>query len=220
MNDFDTQSEWRALEETYTAMSDEELCALAEKAYDLTDLAKQALTEQLSARKLEVALVEQPVGAAQRINQQQEPEGDLDPKELDLVSVARVWDAAEADAVIYQLYDAGIPAYMGPDNVENVSDFRGSFDTGVDIRVRSIDERPAWRALRLESPQQKAEEAEEEKPCEVFCPVCKSDEVVFEELVAAASASGSAPSQKFRWKCDHCGHEWEDDGIEECHGQT
>ena len=215
MNDFDTQRQWRDLEETYSAMSDEELCSLAEKAYDLTDLAKQALTEQLSVRKLDVAIVAQP--AAQPTNEQQEPEGDLDPKELDLVSIARVWDTDEADAVLYKLYDAGVPTYLGPDNVENVSELHGNFDSGVDVKVRTVDERRALRQLGQVSPQP---EAEEDEACEVWCPVCKSNDVVFEEMVTAASASDSAPSQKFRWKCDHCGHVWEDDGIEECHRQT
>ena len=208
MNDSDVQMEWRALEETYSGMSDEELCSLAEKAYELTDLAKQALTAQLSARNLNVALGEQ--AAAPQANE----EGDLDPQELDLVSVARVWDADEAGRVMNPLYEAGIPAYLGPDNVDKVNDFHSAFDSGVEVKVRSVDEQRAIRAMSVASSQSENEPVEE-KPCVVLCPACKSDEVVFEELVGTASASGAAAAQKFRWKCDACGHEWEDDGIED-----
>jgi len=214
MNDFDIQRQWRELEETYAAMSDEELGSLAEKAYDLTDLAKQALAAQLSARNLHVALNEQP--PIREGNEDDARERDFDANELDLVSVAQVWDAEEATRIMQTLQNAGVPAYLGPDNVERVSDFRLSFDSGVEIRVRRADDYRAKHALSRDARPLPEGEAVEEKPCVVLCPACNSDEVVFEELVAAASASGSASSEKFRWKCDNCGHEWEDDGIEEC----
>jgi DNA-directed RNA polymerase subunit M/transcription elongation factor TFIIS len=212
MNDIDIQKEWSNLVEAYAEMSDEELCSLAEKAYELTDLAKQALTAQLSARKIDANLVEHtPLSDP---SEDEELERDFDPNDLDLVSIARVWDADEAARVMTPLRDAGIPAYLGPDNLEKVSDFRSSFEAGVDIKVRRIDEQRALRVPSRTSPQPEGEP--EEKPCVVLCPACKSDEVVFEELMAAASASDSTSAQKFHWRCDSCGHEWEDDGIEEC----
>jgi hypothetical protein len=201
------------LEEAYTAMSDEELCSLAEKAYELTDIAKQALTAQLSARNLQVNLFEQ--SPATGATEEEVAEGNLDPNDLDLVSISRIWDSDEARPKMTALHDAGVPAYLGPDNVENISDFHSTFESGVEIRVRRVDQSRALHALRLASPQPEGE-PEEEKPCVVRCPACKSDEVVFEELVAAASASDSTSAQKFRWRCDNCGHEWEDDGVEEC----
>jgi hypothetical protein len=39
----DVQQQWRELEETYSNMADEESSLLASQAYELTDLAKQAL---------------------------------------------------------------------------------------------------------------------------------------------------------------------------------
>jgi DNA-directed RNA polymerase subunit M/transcription elongation factor TFIIS len=211
MNDIDVQKEWSNLAETYAGMSDEELCSLDEKAYELTDLAKQALAAQLSARNIDANLVEQ--APASDPSEEQEQERDFDADDLDLASIARVWGSDEAGRVMTPLYDAGIPAYLGPDNVERVSDFHSAFDAGVEIRVRRIDEQRALLALSL-APQPEGE-PEEEKPCVVLCPACKSDEVVFEELMAAASASDSTSSQKFHWRCDSCGHEWEDDGVEE-----
>jgi DNA-directed RNA polymerase subunit M/transcription elongation factor TFIIS len=212
MNEIDVQKEWSSLVEAYAGMSDEELCSLAEKAYELTDLAKQALTAELSARNIDANLVEQtPLSDAS----EEEQERDFDANDLDLVSIARVWDADEAARVMTPLRDAGIPAYLGPDNLEKVSDFHSTFDAGVEIRVRRIDEQRALRVPTLASPQPESE-PEEEQPCVVLCPACKSDEIVFEELVAAASASDSTSTQKFRWKCDNCGHEWEDDGVEDC----
>ncbi len=126
-------------------MSDEELRSLAEKVYELTDLAKQALTAELSARNIDANLVEQtPLSDAS----EEEQERDFDPNDLDLVSIARVWDADEAARVMTPLRDAGIPAYLGPDNLEKVSDFHSTFDAGVEIRVRRIDEQ---RALHVPS---------------------------------------------------------------------
>lgn len=215
MNDSDIQKQWRALDETYTAMSDEELCSLAEKAYELTDVAQQALAGQMSARKLKVALAEQVPPDSGEVEEGER--GDFDADELELAAVTRVWDANRANGVMQGLYAAGIPAYLGRDNVEKVSEFHSSFDSGPEVRVRRIDEQRALQALSriAAEPDDEAEGELEDETYVVLCPVCKSDEVVFEELVAAASASDGGSSQKFHWRCDGCGHEWEDEGVEE-----
>jgi hypothetical protein len=48
----------------------------------------------------------------------------------------------------------------------------------------------------------------------VYCPKCRSDEIVFEGRAAAAGTE-PGPDAKFDWHCDACGHVWEDDGIED-----
>ena len=50
MNETDVQKEWSALAEAYAGMSNEELSSLAEHAYELTDLARQALQTEIKTR--------------------------------------------------------------------------------------------------------------------------------------------------------------------------
>ncbi len=212
MTETDVQREWRKLEEAYGGMSDEELCSLAEQAYKLTDLARQALQAEITTRGLQAQLAEKPPRPSE--SEEDEQEGDLDPAELNLVSTARVWEAGEARDTMKVLYDAGIPAYLGPENVEDAAKFGGSFEAGVDIRVRDIDQERALIALAQALPQT-GEDAAEGEPFTPRCPKCRSDEVVFAELVPAAGAAESAEANKFRWRCEACGHEWEDDGVQE-----
>ncbi len=212
MSDLDVSKQWRVLEETYGQMGEEELRDLAGKAYDLTDIAKQALQAQISSRGLQISLREHPAGAAD--HQEAEPHGDFDPAELTLVSVAQVWDAAEARRVMKPLHAAGFAVYLGPENLEHVEDFHSSFDNGVEVRVRDVDQQRALHALSLLPSEKQDGPTEEEQEYVARCPKCHSDEIVFEELVAAASASGPS-SNSFRWRCDACGNEWEDDGVEE-----
>jgi transposase-like protein len=48
----------------------------------------------------------------------------------------------------------------------------------------------------------------------VKCPRCKSAEVIFLERDGELKGN-SAFDARFKWTCDLCGHEWEDDGIEQ-----
>src|SRR6516162_4434825 len=119
----DIQQQWRDLEETYSQMSDEELEALASEGYELTDLAKQALQQQVKSRGLKIGLIEAPPPEQ---TEEDEPRGDLSPADLPLVHCSDAWSADEARTIMDALYNAGIPAYLGPDLVEKVEDFHGS----------------------------------------------------------------------------------------------
>ncbi len=210
MNDIDVQREWRKLAETYGGMSDEELCSLAAEAYELTDLAKQALRAEITTRGLQAEMAETPPPSDSK-SEEEGPQGDLDPEELNLVCATRVWEAGEARDTMKALYDAGIPAYLGPENVEHVNEFHGSFDAGVDIRVRDVDQQRALAAL-AQAPSQTDEDRSEEEPFTLRCPKCQSEEIMLEEFVPAPKATGYARPAMFRWRCDACGHQWEDDG--------
>jgi hypothetical protein len=212
MNEIDYQEEWNNLEETFGAMSDEELTALADKAFDLTDIAQQALQSQFLARGLKIALVQTPPPIDEW--KKTEQAADFDPEDLGLASLISVLSLDEAKQILTTLHDAGIPAYLGPENLEDANDFHGSFENGVEVKVRDADYERATRARTAAFPRQQTE-TEEEPPFVVHCPNCHSQEIMLEEVVAAASAPGSAPSQKFRWKCESCGHKWQDDGVEE-----
>jgi len=214
MNETDVQKEWSALGQAYAGMSDEELSSLAEQAYELTDLARQALQAEIKARGLSVSFVETPPTSAQP--EEEEAGGDFDPEEFDLVPLSRVWDAAEARDIMKKLHDAAVPAYVGLENSETVKEFHGNFETGVDIRVRAVDRNRAIGALvAAAAPKSDNQDATEEEAPLPRCPSCNSEEIVFVELVSAPDTSDSPQPDKFRWRCDACGHQWEDDGIEE-----
>ncbi len=62
-----------------------------------------------------------------------------------------------------------------------------------------------------DDPTPKDSEELEELP--VRCPKCQSEEVVFEGLTSAPGNAADEASQKYKWSCDSCGHQWEDDGV-------
>ncbi len=93
--------------------------------------------------------------------------------------------------------------------MENVDDFRGSFERGVDIKVREVDSGRAHAALRNILP---SEPVEENVEYVARCPKCHSDEIVFLSLDESSAASSD---MQFNWSCDACGYKWKDDGVEQ-----
>ena len=110
MNRGDRVEEWRQLRDRHITMTEDELQAIAAEAYDLTDLAKQALQGELQRRGLPIKLA----GAKPEIPPEEEvvAPGDFDPTELDLESVRDVWDMQEASKVMAALHAAGVPCYL------------------------------------------------------------------------------------------------------------
>ncbi len=192
----------RRLQEHYRSLTDGEMQSIAGDAYELTDAASEALDSEILRRGLDIKLVAAPTPAVES----EEPQGDLDPAELDLTPVGRAADADEARRLISILNGAGIPCYLGTENAENVDAFHAGFDAGVDLKVRDVDLQRAQRALFLASP---AETEAEPDGLVARCPNCNSPDIVFLDL----DEPGSAAS-KFNWSCDACGHKWTDDGIE------
>jgi DNA-directed RNA polymerase subunit M/transcription elongation factor TFIIS len=107
------------------------------------------------------------------------------------------------------LSNNGVPSFLGPENVESVEDFRGSFERGVDIKVREVDSGRAHAALRNIPSSDPVDEIVEYI---ARCPKCHSDEIVFLSLDENATESRDA---QFNWSCDACGYKWKDDGIEQ-----
>jgi hypothetical protein len=87
MEIIDRAEEWRRLKELYLEISDEELEVVAHDAYELTDVAQQALEAAIARRglKLEMRKAPEPAPGMQ---------GNFipDPTELNLVSVQQVFD--------------------------------------------------------------------------------------------------------------------------------
>jgi hypothetical protein len=60
MRSFDSAEEWHRLQEQYGRMDEDELQALADEAYELTDDAKHLLRNEISRRHLQIELRDKP----------------------------------------------------------------------------------------------------------------------------------------------------------------
>jgi DNA-directed RNA polymerase subunit M/transcription elongation factor TFIIS len=211
MSTLDPAAEWRRLEELYRDKSDDELEVIAGDAYELTDIARQILEREIRSRGLQVSLGQAPASLEPEPESNEDGE-EFDPAEFDLVATQRVWDREEARK-IKQIYDdAGIPSYFGPDLVEDVDQYKGNYEQGVEFRVREIDHQRSMAAIADAFHDETGEPGDEpESVCR--CPKCRSTEIVFEELEKESPDQPDYLS-KFRWSCDACGHQWIDDGIE------
>jgi hypothetical protein len=205
MDSLDPIEESRHLQERYARLSDDELQAVADEGYDLTDIAKQTLRAEILGRGLHVQLRSAPAPPTP-----DPATSDFDPSDLDLVIASRVWDLAEARQLKSILDDARIPSYLGPDNLDTLETFRGNFDGGVDLKVRYVDNQRALQAISQSLPP----DSEVETDYVPRCPKCHSPEIVFHSLDSGSAANSDFDS-KFNWSCDACGHQWRDEGIEE-----
>jgi len=213
MEMIDRAHEWRRLKELYRQKADGELAVLAAQGYQLTELAQEALKAEISSRRLDIKIetaLPEPV-------EETEPVGpyEFDPENLELVPHARVWSMEEARATKAIYDNAGIPSYLGDENLECVDDYKGSFEGGVDLKVRQADSRRA-SAVRhkhaLENGTEDQNPEEEDKYIPPRCPGCRSEEIVFESREPGLEGN-AAFHAKFNWSCDACGHEWQDDGV-------
>ncbi len=109
METIDRAEEWRRLKELYLEKSDEELEIVADDAYELTDVAQQALEGEIARRglKLEMRKAPEPEPNAQ---------GNFvpDPSELNLVTLQQVFDREEAKRAKEALSNTGLPSFLGP----------------------------------------------------------------------------------------------------------
>jgi DNA-directed RNA polymerase subunit M/transcription elongation factor TFIIS len=198
--------ESQRLRERYAALTEDELQAVAGDAFELTEVAQQALQSEILRRGLDICLQQAPLQSTPHETEK------FDPADLDLVVIQRAWDSEEARKLMGILHEAGFPCYLGPDNLDDVDAFDSSFDQGVDIKVREVDNQPAQHALSQALPP-------EPDPDTVYiarCPKCQSTEIVFQGLDQnPATGSAATSSSNFNWTCDACGYQWNDDGIEE-----
>jgi DNA-directed RNA polymerase subunit M/transcription elongation factor TFIIS len=207
--EIDRVEEWRRLTDQYSAMSDDELEAVANDGWELTDVAQQTLQSEISSRGLKIQLK-----AAPPPSQPPEPSeaaDDFDPADLDLVVAQRAWDLSAARQTKDTLDAAGIPSYLGPDNLVSVGQLTLDSAGGVDIKVRDVDHQHALQALAKSAP---SGTQAEEPDYVARCPKCHSSEIVFQSL-DAEPGPGTPSGSKFNWSCDACGYTWKDDGIEQ-----
>jgi len=206
MTDIDWGKEERRLAEQYAQMDEDELQALANRGYELTEVARRALQAEISRRGLAIKLRDEPAPPLAPTDESE------DPMESPLVTISHAYDLAEARRLQAILDAAGILYCWGPDNQENIDAFHASFDNGLDLKVTNYDLSRAVHALNEASP---PDPDEPEEPDYVpVCPKCHSPEIVFLSR-DPGTATGSRLDAKFNWSCDACGNQWKDDGIEE-----
>jgi hypothetical protein len=202
----DAQRERRRLAATYAGMTDGELQKLARNAESLTDLAWDALEDELDRRHLELA--DDDVA--------HEPRQRMEIREL--VTIRQFRDLPEALLAKGSLESAGIECFLADENLVRLDWFISNFIGGIKLNVRPADEANARRLLDepiLEGLYVQGVGLYEQPRC----PKCQSLDVNFQELdrpIAYMSAFLRVPMpvQRSAWHCQSCDAEWDDDGGE------
>jgi hypothetical protein len=200
----DEQRERRLLAANYAAMSDGELQRLARNAESLTELAWDALEDELDRRHLEL-----PEEAAAQ------PRQEMEMREL--VTIRQFRDLPEALLAKGSLESAGIECFLADENLVRLDWFISNFIGGIKLNVRAVDAENARKLLDepiLEGLYVQGVGLYEQPRC----PECQSLDVNFQELdrpIAYMSAFLRLPMpvQRPAWRCHACDAEWEDDGM-------
>jgi hypothetical protein len=201
----DNQRERRRLAANYAGMTDGELQLLAGSAESLTDLAWDALEDEMDRRHLEVI-------------EDAPPEPRQEMEVLELVTVRQFRDLPEALLAKGSLESSGIECFLADDNLVRLDWFISNFIGGIKLNVRATDAANAQQLLDepiLEGLYVQGIGLYEQPRC----PRCQSLDVNFQELdrpIAYMSAflRVPIPLQRPAWRCHGCDAEWEDDGAD------
>jgi hypothetical protein len=189
----------RKLQEHYARLNDGEIEAIAREAFDLTEVARSLLLDEIVRRGLKISLA---------TGRGEEPKPLPPPNPADQVEAGVYYNAEDARTVVEYLREYHIGCFWGTDRATNPDGL--DFTDGVDLFVRHEDFASASEALRQLFTRFKpqAPEWNQEQVC--ACPKCRSEEIVLLEVDGHEAAK--APG-KFHWICDACGHVWEDEGV-------
>ena len=206
----DDQRERRRLANNYASMTDGELQRLARSAESLTELAWDALEDEMDRRHLEFPDDEC------SDDPRTEPRQEMEVREL--VTIRQFRDLPEALLAKGSLESAGIECFLADDNLVRLDWFISNFIGGIKLNVRAADAANAQNLLDepiLEGLYVQGVGLYEQPRC----PNCQSLDVNFQELdrpIAYMSAFLRVPMpvQRPAWRCHACDAEWEDDGTE------
>jgi len=243
MDTLDPAEEFLRISERYRQMSDDELLVLIPQSSELTPFAEQALANEVRSRGLKAAVeVDGPSAPPQfkgssfksppAFFEHESPKfrdsdgedfpdsdssDDHDSYEEDrkLVELCTVWSVRDALQLQRILDVAGIPFFMGPEKATGVDEVTSNFADGVAVRIMLIGLPWARRAMQHYEPEDDPTPKVNEELDEltVRCPKCDSTEVVFEGRAPEPGKAMDELSHEFKWSCDSCGHQWEDDGV-------
>lgn len=197
----DDHKERLRLSSVYAGMTDPELQKLARNPESLTDLAWEALEDELDRRDLEVP--------AEHSTSQ--PAVDW----RSLVTIRQFRDLPEALLAKGSLESAGIECFLRDENLVRLDWFISNFIGGIKLCVQPEDVENAQKLLSepiLEGLYVQGIGFYEQPRC----PKCESLDVNFQELdrpIAYLSAFLRVPVPVHRkaWRCHSCGAEWEQD---------
>ncbi len=232
MDALDPAGEYLRLTAHYRQMRDEELLLLVPQSDELTPLAQQVLASEVWHRGLKVAVPAGEIASAkspfagpkfrQELTSSEGPaadSADADSSYEDdrkLVELCTVWSLRDALKVQRILDVAGIPFFMGAEKATGADKVTSNFANGLSVQIMQIGFPWAYEAMKnnyLPEDNPSPEPAEDLQEISVRCPKCRSTEVIFNRLVAAAGTPNDASSRKFEWTCNSCGENWQDDGV-------
>jgi len=103
---------------------------------------------------------------------------------------------------------------MGVEKATGVDQVTSNYTKGVGVQIMRIGVPWARQAMQhyepLNDPDWEKEPEAKDDDLAIHCPKCHSTEVIF----ADTTTEPHAQDEKFKWTCDSCGHQWEDDGVE------
>ncbi len=224
MAKIDPEQERQRLIAFYSGQMDGELEKVASQAYELTDLAREALKAELARRGLGVELIE---NASVIPRQAQAAPGDPLPQgppiespafdgefELrNLVTIRKFRDLPEALLAKGSLESAGIDAVLTDENVVRLDWFWSNLMGGIKLNVDRENADVANSILDQPIPENfdVTGVGDYKQP---RCPSCQSFDVTFQELDPTSYFSLVVmpfPFHRRAWRCHSCRVEWEDD---------
>lgn len=210
MQPIDVQREYNRVSQAYREMRDEELENVAAEAYDLTDVARECLSFEISSRGLKIPL-NLTAPTEEEFDEIPPSDDGFVPNDDDLSIVEWAADLNELSRTKAVLDTAQIECFLGEEKVHDPKELSSTFEGGLIMRVFRAEVERARQALRAEIPGYAESEGAESPDADLRCPKCKSDGVIFEEC--DLEGARAARNSKFRWRCDDCGYEWQDDGV-------
>ena len=201
----DQQRERHRLAANYAGMTDGELQRLARNAESLTEVAWDALEDEMDRRHLEFS---EDVASG--------PRPQMEMREL--VTIRQFRDLPEALLAKGSLESSGIECFLADENLVRLDWFISNFIGGIKLNVRAVDAANAQKLLDepiLEGLYVQGIGLYEQPRC----PSCQSLDVNFQELDRPISFMSAflhmpIPVQRPAWRCHQCDAEWEDDGAE------
>jgi hypothetical protein len=225
----DPEQERRRLAEFYSGQMDGELEKVATQAYELTELAREALKAELGRRGLQTKLIEPaPVVFKKPVPVMpgdppppappappSAPDGELELRRM--VAIRQFRDLPEALLAKGSLESAGIDAVLTDDNVVRMDWLWSNLMGGVKLLVGVEDATEADEVLAQPIPEHFDVSGVGEY-AQPLCPKCNSLDVTFQELEPAAylsmAVSVPIPFHRRAWRCRSCAAEWEEDGAD------
>ena len=221
----DPEQEKRRVAEFYAGQMDGELEKVAAEAYELTEIAREALRAELAKRGLNPRFVEQaPVIAKQESEPKPGDPPPVAPAEgfsvsdgefefRNRIAIRSFRDLPEALLAKGSLESAGIECALADDNIVRMDWLWSNSMGGVKLLVDAEDATAAEEILSQPIPEHLDVPGvgDFEQP---RCPKCNSLDVNFRELDPVAYVSVwfvPLPFHRRAWRCHSCRAEWEND---------